>query len=61
MMTAQRRSTITPDDLARALDPLSLTTAVAGFIIEDIALAGEIGALDGKQKSKKRMAKSLSD
>jgi hypothetical protein len=56
MLTAKRRGTITTDDLDKALSPLSLTTAVAGFIVEDIALAGDIGALAGKQKAKQRSA-----
>jgi hypothetical protein len=54
MLTAKRRGTISSDDLDQALSPLSLTTAVAGFILEDLALAGDIGALAGKQKAKGR-------
>jgi hypothetical protein len=52
MMTAKRRGTITADELEKALKPICLTTAVAGFVLEDLALAGDIGALDGKARKK---------
>jgi hypothetical protein len=57
MLTAKRRGAITADDLARALDPLSLTAATAGFIVEDIALAGDIGALAGKANRRVKVPK----
>lgn len=52
MLTAKKRGTISADDLARALTPIALTTAAAGFVLEDVALAGDIGALDGKARRK---------
>ena len=52
MMTAKKRGTITADDLEKALTPIALTTAAAGFALEDLALAGDIGALDGKARRK---------
>jgi hypothetical protein len=57
MLTAKRRGAISADDLTRALDPLSLTAASAGFVVEDIALAGDIGALAGKAKARLRVPK----
>jgi hypothetical protein len=52
MLTAKKRGTISSDDLAKALTPIALTTAAAGFVLEDVALAGDIGALDGKARRK---------
>ena len=57
MLTAKRRGAISADDLVRALDPLSLTASTAGFIVEDIALAGDIGALSGKAKARIKVPK----
>ena len=56
MLTAKRRGTISADDLAKALAPIALTTAAAGFVLEDVALAGDIGALDGKARKKTPVA-----
>ena len=50
MLTAHRRGQITGEQLAQALSPLSLTVAVAGFILEDTVLAGDIGALEGRRR-----------
>jgi hypothetical protein len=52
MLTAKRRGVITAEQLNDALKPISLTMAAAGFVIEDIALAGDVGALAGKAKSR---------
>lgn len=52
MLTAKRRGSITADQLKQALEPIALTIAAAGFVIEDIALAGDVGALAGKVKSR---------
>jgi len=52
MLTARKRGSITTSDLEAALSPLALTTAAAGFVLEDVALAGDIGALDGKTRRK---------
>jgi hypothetical protein len=52
MLTAKRRGSITAEQLKQALEPIALTIAAAGFVIEDIALAGDVGALDGKAKSR---------
>lgn len=52
MHTAKQRGYITADDLEKSLTPLSLTAAAAGFVIEDFALSGDIGALEGKARSK---------
>lgn len=56
MLTAKKRGTISADDLANALTPIALTTAAAGFVLEDVALAGDIGALDGKARKKAPVA-----
>jgi len=56
MLTAKRRGSITAEQLKQALEPIALTVGAAGFIIEDIALAGDIGALSGKGKAKSRAA-----
>jgi hypothetical protein len=50
MMTAHRRGQITSDELQQALNPLSLTLAASGFLVEDTALAGDIGALEGRRR-----------
>jgi hypothetical protein len=52
MLTAKRRGMITAEQMKDALEPIALTTCAAGFVIEDIALAGDIGALAGKAKSR---------
>jgi len=52
MLTAKRRGTITAEQLKSALEPIALTFAASGFVIEDIALAGDVGALAGKSRSK---------
>ncbi len=52
MLTAKRRGTITQDELDAVLTPAALTIAAAGFVIEDIALSGDIGALAGKARPK---------
>ena len=54
MLTAKRRGMISSDDAEKALDSLALTTATAGFIVEDIALAGDLGALNGKASKGRR-------
>jgi uncharacterized membrane protein YgcG len=52
MLTAKKRGTITQDQLDGALTPVALTIAAAGFVLEDVALAGDIGALAGKSRPK---------
>jgi hypothetical protein len=52
MLAAKRRGIITGDDLNEALSPLALTVAAAGFVIEDLALHGDIGALAGRAKAR---------
>lgn len=53
MLAAKRRGVIGAEDLERTvLSPLGLTVAAAGFVIEDLALHGDIGALAGKSKSR---------
>jgi hypothetical protein len=50
LMTAHRRGHLTAEDLGQALSPIAFTLAAAGFIIEDSVMAGDIGALDGRQR-----------
>jgi len=52
IMTAHRRGHITAADLQQALSPIAFTVASAGFIIEDAVMAGDIGALDGRQRKR---------
>lgn len=61
MLTAKKRGTITQDQLESALSPIGLTIAAAGFVVEDLALAGDIGALAGKARSKATRARAGAD
>ncbi len=51
MIAAKRKGRIKQDELEQALSPVALTAALAGFLVEDRALAGDLGALEGKRKA----------
>ena len=50
-MIAAKKRGIKQDELDQALSPVGLTAALAGFLAEDCALAGDLGALEGKRKA----------
>jgi hypothetical protein len=52
ILSGERRGLFTASDVAQALSPLALTVAGAGFIVEDMVMAGDIGALEGRQRKR---------